>query len=32
VIGAGNYGTGVAEYATSDGHVVSVTYGFDDAS
>lgn len=31
VIGSGNYGTGVAEYGTSDGHVVSVTYGFDDA-
>jgi hypothetical protein len=31
VIGAGSYGTGVAEYATADGHVVSVTYGFDDA-
>ena len=32
VIGSGNYGTGVAEYGTSDGHVVSVTYGFDDAN
>ena len=31
-IGTGNYGTGVAEYGTSDGHVVSVTYGFDDAN
>ncbi len=31
-IGNGNYGTGVAEYGTSNGHVVSVTYGFDDAS
>jgi hypothetical protein len=32
VIGAGNYGTTVAEYGTADGHVVSVTVGFDDAN
>jgi hypothetical protein len=31
VIGTGNYGTGLAEYGTSDGHVVSVNYGYDDA-
>lgn len=31
-IGKGNYGTGVAEFGTADGHVVSVTYGWDDAS
>ena len=31
-IGKGNYGTGQAEFGTSDGHVVSVTYGYDDAS
>jgi hypothetical protein len=31
VIGSGNYGTGLAEYGTSSGHVVSVTYGYDDA-
>jgi hypothetical protein len=30
-IGKGNYGTGQAEFGTSDGNVVSVTYGFDDA-
>jgi hypothetical protein len=30
VIGSGNYGTGEAEYGTADGHVVSVTYGYDD--
>lgn len=30
VLGSGNHGAGVAEYGTSDGHVVSVTYGFDD--
>ncbi len=29
-IGKGNYGTGTAEFGTSNGHVVSVTYGFDD--
>jgi hypothetical protein len=31
-IGAGNFGTAVAEFGTADGHVVSVTYGWDDAS
>jgi hypothetical protein len=31
VIAAGNYGTGVAEFATAGGKVVSVTYGFDDS-
>jgi hypothetical protein len=31
-IGKGNFGTGVAEFGTADGHVVSVTYGWDDAS
>ena len=32
LIGAGNYGTTVAEYGTSGGHVVSITVGFDDAN
>lgn len=32
VIGAGNYGTGVAEFGTAAGHVVSITFGFDDAN
>jgi hypothetical protein len=31
VIGAGNYGAGVATYATAAGHVVTVTFGYDDA-
>ncbi len=31
-IGKGDYGTGVAEFGTADGHVVSVTYGWDDAN
>ncbi|MCW2966566.1 MAG: hypothetical protein JWM71_338 [Solirubrobacteraceae bacterium] len=31
VIATGNYGAGVAEFATAGGKVVSVTYGFDDA-
>jgi hypothetical protein len=31
VIGAGNYGAGVATYATASGHVVTVTFGYDDA-
>ena len=30
VISFGSYGTGVAEYHTPDGHVVSLTYGFED--
>ena len=32
VIGAGNYGAGVATYATASGHVVTITFGFDDAN
>jgi hypothetical protein len=31
VIGAGNYGAGVATYATASGHVVTITFGYDDA-
>jgi hypothetical protein len=31
-IGNGNYGAGQAEFGTADGHVVSVTYGYDDAN
>ena len=32
IIGAGNYGAGVATYATAAGHVVTVTFGYDDAN
>ncbi len=32
VIGDGNYGAGVATYATAAGNVVTISYGFDDAN